>query len=1790
PTITGTAAAGSTVTILNGTTIIGTAVADADGNYTVTPSVDLADAAASLTATARDAAGNVSTASAAVSVTIDTAPPAAPTLLALPSATNDGSLVIRGTAEGGSVVAISNGGVLLGTTTAAQNGAFSFTPPTPLPDGTATLTATAQDAAGNRSPVSLTATVTVDATAPAAPVFTTPSAVTSNAILTLTGTAEPNATVTLFDDGNSLGSVQADATGDWSFTPAAALAEGANIITATATDGFNNVSPLGTGPTLTVDTVAPPAPALTIDAGPTNNSSPVITGTAEPNSTVTITNGESVLGTVTAGANGAFSLTPATPLGDGTYTLVATATDAAGNTGTASEAVVVTIDTAAPADLVVTSTGGPTSDTTPAITGQGEIGATVTLLDGTRAVGTATVDDDGSFTVRPTNPLADGAHALSVQLTDAAGNVGAPSTPVGVTIDTGIPAAPIFTTLTGATGDATPTLTGTAEPNATVTLFDDGTRLGSTQADATGNWSFTAETALANGPNVITASVTDAAGNTSPVAAGPTLTVDTAAPSAPILTIDAGPTNDRAPVITGTAEPNSTVTISNGETVLGTVRADGSGAFSFTPGTALSDGTYTLSATATDPVGNVGTASEVVIVTIDTAAPASPVVISQGGTTGDTTPEITGRGEAGATVTLRDGTAPVGTAIVGDDGTFTVSPTDPLADGPHALTVQLTDAAGNVGAPSNPVTVTVDTTVDVPPIVAFRVATTADGILNAAEAQATAFTISGLDAGTTGTATFTDGFETSVSVAIGPNGTYAADLSGLNGPVTASLQITDPAGNTDTVAGPALVLDTVAPAGTAEADATVAAVASFTYAVSFPEAVTGVSIDDFVLTGTNGASGTVTAVTGSGDNYIVTVAGISGTGTLTLGLAEGSDIADLAGNLASLAPAERAVIGVPPVQPVITGYTTDTGVASDGITGDTTPTLTGIGAAGSTVTVRYTDGDEPAEATTKVDQDGTWSLTLPVLPDGAYSFTASLTAANGTAIGTSAPLSLAIDSSVDADVPTTLVVDGTPDGLINAAEAAAVSYTVAGLDAGTDGTITFSDGIRSVDVAVSENGTFTVDLSGFNRAVSANLALSDAAGNAASISGNTVTLATGLPGAPVITGLADDTGIPGDGLTADTTPTLTGAADPGSTIRLDVTTAEGPISVETRADGTGAWTATLPSLPDGAYAVTALAIDAAGNTSVASAPLPISIDATAPAGTASADTAGGLAAESFTYTVSFPESVGAVGQDDFVLTGTNGASGTITGVTGSGGSYLVTVANVTGAGTLTLGLAADSDIADRAGNLASLTPADRNVAIGTGATVPTTITGFTEDSGTPGDGVTNDDTPTLTGTGNAGGTVTVTYGTGAQTQTLTGPVDALGNWSLTLPTLADGRYSVTAASVGPAGAPGGTSAPLDLTIDTVADTLPAVELALDASADGILTPAEAATARFTLSGLDEGSTAAVTFTDGAGNRVAATAAADGTYDVDLSGLTGTVTSTIVVTDPAGNSAVGAGNAIVIGAGTTPPQAPAPTIGGLQEDTGTPGDGITSNPTPILTGTAAPGSTVTVSYTDAAGAQTATGTVGADGSWQVALPTLPDGTYNFVATAEVPGATPSPASQPLQVVIDTAAPATPVFVGVVGDDGNGIVNDATPTLTGTGEPGSTVTIGYETPQGPGSVTGTTGSDGRWTIDVPALPDGSYSFTLGTTDAAGNVGTPAAPITLTINTGGGTGGGGTGGGGTGGGGTGGTGGDGGAGGGTGGGTGGDGSAGGGAGGSDGGGTGGNGSAGGGSGGSDGGTGGS
>ncbi|MEB3886424.1 Ig-like domain-containing protein, partial [Lyngbya sp. CCY1209] len=137
--------------------------------------------------------------------------------------------------------------------------------------------------------------------------------------------------------------------------------------------------------------------------------------------------------------------------------------------------------------------------------------------------------------------------------------------------------------------------------------YQDGTELGTTIADADGNWTFTPTAALAEGIFSLTAQATDAAGNISEISTAVSLTVDTTAPDttppdAPIITSD-GITNDTTPDITGIAEPGSTVTIFRDGTELGTTTADDSGNWSFTPATALAEGTFNLTATAADAAG-----------------------------------------------------------------------------------------------------------------------------------------------------------------------------------------------------------------------------------------------------------------------------------------------------------------------------------------------------------------------------------------------------------------------------------------------------------------------------------------------------------------------------------------------------------------------------------------------------------------------------------------------------------------------------------------------------------------------------------------------------------------------------------------------------------------------------------------------------------------------------------------------------------------------------------------------------------------------------------------------------------------------------------------------------------------------------------------------------------------------------------------------------------------------------------------------------------------------------------
>ena len=232
--------------------------------------------------------------------------------------------------------------------------------------------------------------------------------------------------------------------------------------------------------------------------------------------------------------------------------------------------------------------------------------------------------------------------SLARTVTVDTGSAGAPSTPdLVASSDFGL------SSVDDITNDATPTLTGTAEAGATVTIREGATVLATTVAAGSGNWVVTTA-ALGDGVHNLTVTATDAAGNESAASGGLSLTIDTVHPARrrrrptcgrlrPGRVSSDDLTNDPTPTFSGTAAAGATVLFKEGATVLGTAIADGNGDWTITS-PVLGDGTHSITATAIDVAGNESPASAGLAVTIDTAAPAAPTIIGfvdDSGTTGD---------------------------------------------------------------------------------------------------------------------------------------------------------------------------------------------------------------------------------------------------------------------------------------------------------------------------------------------------------------------------------------------------------------------------------------------------------------------------------------------------------------------------------------------------------------------------------------------------------------------------------------------------------------------------------------------------------------------------------------------------------------------------------------------------------------------------------------------------------------------------------------------------------------------------------------------------------------------------------------------------------------------------------------------------------------------------------------------------------------------------------------------------------------------------------------------------
>ncbi|MBK4785076.1 MAG: hypothetical protein FT714_13110 [Pantoea sp. Pent] len=264
------------------------------------------------------------------------------------------------------------------------------------------------------------------------------------------------------------------------------------------------------------------------------------------------------------------AFTPETPLNDGEHKFETVITDPAGNSSKPSDPYVVIVDTQAPNKPAITevyddqgdrrgpiAAGDTTDDATPTVRGTAEADSLVKIYDNGVLIGSARTDSKGNWSFEPPLPLANGAHALTAEAVDAAGNVSESSDKFEFgLISGGVPNAPAITSVMdnigdiqglvqkgSVTDDARPTINGTAQPNSLVTLYADGIKLGTVTADANGNWSYTPASDLRDCVHNISATSTNAAGNVSPETGVYPTEVDTTAPGNiinPVLTDDVG--------------------------------------------------------------------------------------------------------------------------------------------------------------------------------------------------------------------------------------------------------------------------------------------------------------------------------------------------------------------------------------------------------------------------------------------------------------------------------------------------------------------------------------------------------------------------------------------------------------------------------------------------------------------------------------------------------------------------------------------------------------------------------------------------------------------------------------------------------------------------------------------------------------------------------------------------------------------------------------------------------------------------------------------------------------------------------------------------------------------------------------------------------------------------------------------------------------------------------------------------------------------------------------------------
>ncbi len=990
---------------------------------------------------------------------------------------------------------------------------------------TSALTATAvnlnsasiTDGAGNAANLSLSGLTQsgpqIDTTTPATPVIAN-DIVNGNNSVSLSGTAEANTTVTVYDGSTELGTATANNSGAWSYTTGT-LTNGLQAFAATATDAAGNTSATSNVVNLVIGQSAAPTVSSLVDSPSSGDldAGNTVTLTLNLSEAVTVAGGTPTLtlndgGTATySGGSGTNALTFSYTVGAGQNTsgLTATAvnlnsatiTDGAGNaanlsfTGltqsgpqidTTTPTVSSIVESPASGDLNAGNTVTLTLNLSEAVTVAGGT-PTLTLNDGGTATysgGSGTNALTFSYTVgagQNTSALtATAVNLNSATVTDGAGNAASLSlsglTQSGPQIDTTTPViSSIVDSPSSGDLDAGNTVTLTlnlseavtvAGGTPTLTLNDGGT---ATYSSGSGTSALTFSYTVAAGQNTSavtatavnlnSASITDGAGNAANLSlsgltqSGPQ--IDTTVPAAPVIANDIVNGNNSVS-LSGTAGANTTVTVYDGSTEFGTATANDSGAWSYTTGT-LGNGNYSVTATDTDAAGNVSTASPTLTVTVGalgtvpSVVPPAPVIATD--TINGDTATLNGTAAANSTVTVYDQRSlsiwgakillplvELGTTQANGSGSWSFV-TGALASGTYIFSVT------TQGTPQiDTTTPVISSIVDLPSSGDLDAGNTVTLTLNLSEAVTVASGTPTLTLNDGGTASYVSGSGTSAltfsyTVAAGQN-TSAVTATAVN---LNSASITDGAGNAASLSLSGLTqsgpqIDTTVPAAPVIAN----------------DIVNG--NNSVSLSGTAGANTTVTVYDGSTE-FGTATANDSGAWSYTTGTLGNGNYSvtatdtDAAGNVSTASPTLTVTVGalgtVPSVVPPAPVIATDT------INGDTA-TLNGTAAANSTVTVYDQRSLSIWGAkillplvelgTTQANGSGSWSFVTGALASGTYIFYATATNAAGTS-AYSAGLDPVIGQSAapNADA-TTLAVTGTVE--ITQASSANVAFQPGG--------------------------------------------------------------------------------------------------------------------------------------------------------------------------------------------------------------------------------------------------------------------------------------------------------------------------------------------------------------------------------------------------------------------------------------------------------------------------------------------------------------------------------------------------------------------------------------------------------------------------------------------------------------------------------------------------------------------------------------------------------------------------